>query len=38
VTARDDVQEIGCGTVGRAVVSVAKFLNKSRTKPAKAEL
>lgn len=28
VTARDDVQEIGRGTVGRAVVSVAKFLKK----------
>src|SRR5713226_1472119 len=26
VTARDDVQEIGRGTVGRAVVSVGKFL------------
>jgi len=38
VTARDDVQEIGCGTIGRAVVGVGKFLNKSRTKPAKTEL
>jgi predicted thioesterase len=28
VTARDDVQEIGRGTVGRAVVSVGKFLAK----------
>ena len=28
VTARDDVQEIGRGTVGRAVVSVGKFLRK----------
>jgi fluoroacetyl-CoA thioesterase len=28
VTARDDVQEIGRGTVGRAVVSVGKFLKK----------
>jgi fluoroacetyl-CoA thioesterase len=29
VTARDDVQEIGRGTVGRAVVSVARFLAKT---------
>jgi fluoroacetyl-CoA thioesterase len=29
VTARDDKQEIGRGTVGRAVVSVAKFLEKT---------
>ena len=28
VTARDDVQEIGRGTVGRAVVSVSKFVEK----------
>jgi len=28
VTARDDVQEIGRGTVGRAVVSVGKFVEK----------
>lgn len=28
VIARDDVQEIGRGTVGRAVVSVGKFLKK----------
>lgn len=28
VTARDDTQEIGRGTVGRAVVSVGKFLKK----------
>jgi fluoroacetyl-CoA thioesterase len=28
VTAHDDEQEIGRGTVGRAVVSVGKFLNK----------
>jgi predicted thioesterase len=33
VSARDDVQEIGCGIVGRAVVSVAKFLKKSQIKP-----
>ena len=29
VTARDDLQEIGRGTVGRAVVSVGKFLKKT---------
>jgi predicted thioesterase len=28
VTASDDVQEIGRGTVGRAVVSVGRFLEK----------
>src|ERR1700689_2379253 len=28
VTARDDVQEIGRGTVGRAVVSIGKFAKK----------
>ena len=28
VTARDDVQDIGRGTVGRAVVSVGKFLER----------
>ena len=28
VSARDDVKEIGGGTVGRAVVSVGKFLEK----------
>jgi fluoroacetyl-CoA thioesterase len=28
VTARDDVQEIGCGTVGRAIVSVGRFVEK----------
>lgn len=32
VTARDDSQEIGRGTVGRAVVSVGKFLEKMRAK------
>jgi len=32
VTARDDAQEIGRGTVGRAVVSVGKFLQKMKTK------
>ncbi len=30
VTARDDVQEIGNGTVGRAVVSIGKFLAKMK--------
>jgi len=30
VTARDDTQEIGRGTVGRAVVSISKFLNKMK--------
>lgn len=30
VSARDDVQEIGRGTVGRAVVSMGKFLEKMR--------
>src|SRR6266481_4835306 len=30
VIARDDVQEIGRGTVGRAVVSVGKFLEKMK--------
>ncbi len=28
VTARDEIQEIGRGTVGRAVVSVGKFLER----------
>jgi len=28
VTAHDDLQEIGRGTVGRAVVSVEKFLER----------
>ena len=32
VTARDDKQEIGRGTVGRAVVSVWKFLQKMKEK------
>lgn len=31
VTARDDAQEIGRGTVGRAVVSVGKFLKRMKT-------
>ena len=30
VTARDDAQEIGRGTVGRAVVSIGKFLAKKK--------
>jgi len=30
VTARDDVQEIGHGTIGRAIVSVGKFLEKTK--------
>jgi len=32
VTARDDVQEIGRGTVGRAVVSVRNFVSKLEAK------
>ncbi len=32
VTARDDAQEIGRGTVGRAVVSVGKFVTKLKAK------
>lgn len=32
VTARDDVQEIGRGTVGRAVISVGKFVEKTKKK------
>ena len=31
VTARDDVREIGRGTVGRAVVSIGKFLEKMKS-------
>lgn len=31
VTARDNMQEIGRGTVGRAVVSVGKFLEKMKS-------
>jgi predicted thioesterase len=30
VTARDDVQEIGRGTVGRAVVSIGRFVEKMK--------
>lgn len=32
VTARDDAQEIGRGTVGRAVVSVGKFLERMQNR------
>jgi predicted thioesterase len=32
VTARDDVQEIGRGTVGRAVISIGKFVEKMKAK------
>ena len=32
VTARDDVREIGSGTVGRAVVSVGKFTEKMKSR------
>ena len=32
VTARDDVQEIGRGTVGRAMVSIGKFVEKMKGK------
>jgi fluoroacetyl-CoA thioesterase len=31
VTARDDVREIGRGTVGRAVVSIDKFMKKTQS-------
>jgi fluoroacetyl-CoA thioesterase len=32
VTARDDVQQIGRGTVSRAVVSIGKFVEKMKAK------
>ena len=32
VTARDDAQEIGRGTVGRAVVSVGRFMKKMQSR------
>src|SRR3954468_20324140 len=32
VTALDDLQEIGRGTVGRAVVSIGKFLEKMKSR------
>lgn len=35
VTARDDAQEIGRGTVNRAVVRVGKFMEKTKTKEGK---
>jgi predicted thioesterase len=31
VSARDDVQEIGRGTVGRAIVSIGRFLKKTKS-------
>jgi len=31
VSARDDIREIGLGTVGRAAVSVGKFMGKNKT-------
>jgi fluoroacetyl-CoA thioesterase len=31
VTARDDAREIGRGTVGRAIVSIGKFMRKTQT-------
>lgn len=34
VTARDDVQEIGHGTVGRAIVSVGRFIENIKSKSA----
>jgi fluoroacetyl-CoA thioesterase len=37
VIARDDVQEIGRGTVGRAVVSIGQFMKKTQTKKADVE-
>jgi len=35
VSARDDIQEIGRGTVGRAVVSVEEFTQKTNRNPKK---
>jgi len=32
VTARDDIREIGRGTVGRAIVSIGKFVEKMKAK------
>jgi predicted thioesterase len=32
VSARDDIREIGSGTVGRAVVNVGKFMEKIKTR------
>jgi len=31
VTARDDVREIGRGTIGRAIVSIGQFLKKTQS-------
>jgi predicted thioesterase len=33
VTARDEVREVGRGTIGRAVVSVGKFVERMKGKP-----
>ncbi|MGB7599555.1 MAG: thioesterase [Candidatus Sulfotelmatobacter sp.] len=38
VSARDDVREIGRGTVGRAVVSIGKFTKRSQPKRASSTL
>jgi fluoroacetyl-CoA thioesterase len=38
VSARDDVQEIGRGTVGRAVVSVGKFMKRLQPRRANSAL
>jgi fluoroacetyl-CoA thioesterase len=38
VNARDDVQEIGRGTVGRAVASIGKFMKKSQPRKANSAL
>jgi predicted thioesterase len=38
VSARDDVQETGRGTVGRAVVSIGKLMKKSQPKKADSAL
>ena len=38
VTARDDVQEIGRGTVGRAVVSIGQFVEKMKASESKAKV
>jgi predicted thioesterase len=38
VSARDDLQEIGRGTVGRAVVSIGKFMKRSQPKKANSAL
>ena len=38
MTARDDVQEIGRGTVGRAIVSVGKLLEKMKKQVTKVRI